>query len=378
MTKINILMIVLFVLLAQGIISAGHFFVYKMITRAVVFSPLALLWLKWGMVFLSFTFLFSMIMTSGPYNYFSKIFSWFSSFWLGTVLWLVIGSFLAWLIWRLAYILNFNFSLQALLLPLLLLAFLLSLYGLWNSYQINVRQVEIPLRDLPDYWLDKKVLLLADTHFGLIRSEGFARRVVEEINKQEPHIILFSGDMYDGPVIDYWAVAEPFKEVKAPLGIVFATGNHEEYRNRKEFIEAMSQAGFRVLENESLDIEGIRFLGINDSDGRNAETQAAVLEDLLFDQPKGPLILLKHDPTYPDGVDDFGIDLQVSGHTHGGQTWPITAITRLIYKERTAGLSRYGNLHIYTTTGAGTWGPPQRIGSNSELVVIKLIKEPTQ
>jgi predicted MPP superfamily phosphohydrolase len=178
-----------------------------------------------------------------------------------------------------------------------------------------------------------------------------------------------AGDFFDGTQVDAREVAAPWKYLRAPFGTYFVTGNHELFRGESLYLEALRLAGIRVLQNEKVTADGLQILGVPYHHATHAGHFRSVLTQLAID-PRAASILLTHAPDQPAITAEAGIGLQLSGHTHRGQFFPFTWITRRIYRQFTYGLSKLGETQFYTSSGAGTWGPPLRVGSPSEIVQI--------
>ena len=161
----------------------------------------------------------------------------------------------------------------------------------------------------------------------------------------------------------------PFRELKPPHGIYFSSGNHDEFGDMKMYTQELESAGIRVLANEAALVDGITILGIPYAALMYPLRMRSALQ-LLQPQMEGVAILLSHVPTRLPLAAEAGVALQLSGHTHAGQIAPFTWLTRSIFGVYTHGLSQYGALTVYTSTGAGTWGPPMRVGSQPEIVEI--------
>ena len=184
-----------------------------------------------------------------------------------------------------------------------------------------------------------------------------------------PEIVFLPGDLFDGTHIGLDRLLAPLKGISAPLGIYFSAGNHEEFGDPTPYLEAAGKAGIKVLDNERVNVEGVDVIGFSFSDSTNPIRVRAFLEGLELD-PSHSSILLNHSPTRLPIVEQAGVSLQLSGHTHGGQFFPFTWMTRRVFGPYTRGLHRFGSLQVLTSTGAGTWGPPMRVGSSSEVVLL--------
>jgi len=215
---------------------------------------------------------------------------------------------------------------------------------------------------------------LSDLHFGMLTENGKLSRVMERVNELRPDLIVITGDLVDEGVSHMEEMAQPLKLLKSRHGVLAITGNHEYYAGVNRAVEIMKSAGIEVLRNEMKVLpSGLQFLGVDDPTGsRRREEPAADLEKQLsrLDREKAS-ILLYHQPIHFEKAASFGVGLQLSGHTHGGQLYPIIYISRMIYP-RTPGLHQIGESKMYVSRGAGTWGPPMRLGSPPEIVQITL------
>jgi predicted MPP superfamily phosphohydrolase len=185
-----------------------------------------------------------------------------------------------------------------------------------------------------------------------------------------PDIIFLPGDFFDGSKTDPDRLAAPFKKLSPPFGIYFATGNHEEYGGAAEYHEVVTRTGIRVLANERVTVDGLHILGMPYGDTTSILRVRAIFEALRLD-PAQASILLNHSPSRLAQVEQAGVSLQLSGHTHGGQLFPFTWFIRRAFGKFAYGLQRFGALQVYTSTGAGTWGPPMRVGTHPEIVLFQ-------
>jgi hypothetical protein len=250
------------------------------------------------------------------------------------------------------------------------LAVLAGIYGLLNARWIRIRRVPVHLANLPAAWRGRTALLVSDLHLGHVNGVRFSRRIVTLANSLRPDVVFIPGDLFDGTKVDPDRIVAPFKRLTPPYGIFFATGNHDEFGNVARYSAALTRAGIRVLSDEKVDIDGLQVLGISYGDTTHLIRMHALLESLHPD-PARSSILLNHAPNRLPLVEQAGISLQLSGHTHGGQMFPFTWITRRIFGRFTYGLHQFGALHVYTSCGAGTWGPPMRVGTHPEIVLLQ-------
>ena len=187
------------------------------------------------------------------------------------------------------------------------------------------------------------------------------------LTRLRPDIVFIAGDMYDGTIAKVNELAAPLAKLAAPWGAYFVTGNHEEFSDPTKYLDAVQQSGVRVLNNEKVTIDGLQIVGVHYRDSTNDERFRAVLREAAVDRGRAS-ILLTHAPDRLKITEEEGFSLQLSGHTHGGQFFPFTWITSRLYGKFVHGLQRLGNLLVYTSYGAGTWGPPLRVGTKPEIV----------
>jgi predicted MPP superfamily phosphohydrolase len=248
-------------------------------------------------------------------------------------------------------------------------AFLVSLYGLINARLIRERRVTVALPNLPQTWKGRTALLVTDLHLGNINATGFSRRIASIARRLDPSIIFFAGDLYDGSKADPAKIAAPLFELSPPLGMFFCGGNHEDFGDAAEYAAALNRGGIRVLRNERVSVEALQVIGISYADSNYPGQLRSFLESLQL--ASGPAsVLLNHVPHRLPIAEQTGVNLQLSGHTHGGQLFPFTLFTRWVYGKFTYGLQRFGKLQVLTSSGAGTWGPPMRVGTHPEVVLI--------
>jgi len=245
-----------------------------------------------------------------------------------------------------------------------------SIYGLLNAYLIRVRRVSIKLPNLPESWRGRTGLLISDLHLGHINGARFSRRIVALASRIEPDIIFLPGDVFDGSKVDSDRLVSPLKELAPPHGVYFATGNHDEFGDTSHFLGALRGAGIRILSNEKADVDGLQILGVSYHDTTYPMRLRTTLQGLKLDGSRAS-ILLSHVPNRLPIVEEAGVSLQLSGHTHGGQFVPFTWLTRRVFGRFTHGLHSFGALQVYTSYGAGTWGPPMRVGTFPELVLLQ-------
>ena len=190
------------------------------------------------------------------------------------------------------------------------------------------------------------------------------------IMREKPEIVFIPGDLYDGTAIDAKFAAEPLNQLKAPYGVYFVAGNHEQFGDDTPYLRAIESAGVRVLRNEMVEVDGLQVAGVPFRNAVSDRGLTALLGVMHLDRSRAS-IFLTHAPDRPQVAEAAGFSLQLSGHTHLGQFMPWSWIVWRIYGQFAYGLSRIGNMQVFTSSGAGTWGPPLRLGSNPEIVILE-------
>ena len=243
-------------------------------------------------------------------------------------------------------------------------------YGLVNAARIRTTRYTVALRNLPEGLRGRRGVMVSDIHLGNIRSVGFSHRVAARVKALNPDVLFICGDMFDGALIDLEACAAPWGAINAPMGSFFVTGNHDEFADSGKILEALRRVGIRVLDNERVTVDGLQIVGIHDGVAREVGQFRGILAQCQIDRDR-PSILLNHQPSHLSLPDEFGVSLQLSGHTHKGQFWPWSLLVDRIFGPFAYGLNRYGGLQVITSSGVGTWGPPMRVATLSEIVVIE-------
>ncbi|TXS53038.1 metallophosphoesterase [Streptomyces sp. uw30] len=235
----------------------------------------------------------------------------------------------------------------------------------------KVKRVTVPLAKLPRAAHGYRIAVVSDIHLGPILGRGFAQKVVDTINATQPDLIAVVGDLVDGSVKDLGPAAAPLAGLRARHGAFFVTGNHEYFSGAEQWVDEVRRLGLRPLENARTELPHFDLAGVNDVAGES-EGQGPDFAKALGDRDKArACVLLAHQPVQIHDAVDHGVDLQLSGHTHGGQLWPGNLVANLA-NPTLAGLERYGDTQLYVSRGAGAWGPPTRVGAESDITVIEL------
>ncbi|WP_405389023.1 metallophosphoesterase [Streptomyces sp. NBC_01102] len=235
----------------------------------------------------------------------------------------------------------------------------------------RVKRVTVPLAKLPRSAHGFRIAVVSDIHLGPVLGRAHTRRIVDAINATRPDLVAVVGDLVDGSVADLGTAAEPLAGLEARHGSYFVTGNHEYFSGAAEWVDHVRELGLHPLENARVEIGGFDLAGVNDVAGES-EGQGPDFVRALGDRDRGRAsVLLAHQPVVIDDAVAHGVDLQLSGHTHGGQLWPGNLLAGLA-NPTVAGLERYGDTQLYVSRGAGAWGPPVRVGAPSDITVVEL------
>lgn len=369
------IIIVIFATVAQGLLFLIHWGFYKILVRFLLISnPGALLALKITLGILSLSVLISSILVDRYDNLVVRVIYDIAFFWLGLLLYLLLAALLVWLGVKIFSLFSINLNTKLLADVLFLLAIIISVCGVINAGFIRVTKLKIGLPNLPESWQGKTAVWVSDIHLGAVRNYSFAKEVAAQIQDLQPDIIFIGGDLYDGVAADLDKLAQPFAKLSAPEGTYFITGNHGEFTSSTKFVDAVKRSGIKELDNEMINLDGLQIIGVNYRDTTNSQNFKAILERLGLDRNQAS-ILLKHAPTDIPSAQQAGISLQLSGHAHAGQIFPVNLISNLVYKGYIYGLKQVGDFMIYTSSGVGTWGPPMRVLTTPEIVQIEFYKK---
>jgi predicted MPP superfamily phosphohydrolase len=230
---------------------------------------------------------------------------------------------------------------------------------------------QITLRKLPRGMDGFRIAVVADIHLGPFLGRAHTQRIVDTINRLDADVVTVVGDLVDGSVAELGHAAEPLSQLRGRHGSFFVTGNHEYFSGFQEWVAEVERFGLRVLRNQRVEIRGLDLAGVNDVTGA-AYGDAPDYDLALGDRDRAkPVVLMAHQPIQVQQAQRHGVDLQVSGHTHGGQIFPFSYLVRL-QQPVIAGYARFGDTQLYVTRGAGFWGPPVRVGAPPDITLIEL------
>src|SRR5882762_1345459 len=359
-----------FIVVIQSVLFLAHYLLYETWT----FSPSGgdthgTLWIKLVLGLLSVSFIAASLLafryTNPPLRALYRA----AAVWMGLLSFLFIASISSWIIFGVARLAGLDMNFHRTVELLFGAALVAGFYGVFNAGWTRITRTTVRLANLPEAWRGRTAALISDVHLGHVRNGSFLRRMVAKILKEEPDAIFIAGDLYDGTAIDAGRAAEPLSKLTAPHGVYFVAGNHEQFGDDSKYLRAVAAAGVRVLSSEKVEVDGLQILGVPYRNAAGGKL-ASALDGMGLDRERASILLL-HAPDHPEIAEAAGVSLQLSGHTHLGQFVPWSWMARRIYRQFVYGLSRIGKMQVFTSSGAGTWGPPLRLGSNPEIVMLQ-------
>jgi len=254
----------------------------------------------------------------------------------------------------------------------LLMATSLSARAIYEARTVKLEHVNVKIKNLKQPY---KIVQLSDIHIGGLIDAKFMQNIVSRVNVLKPDLVVITGDLVDINVYYAKDALDTLKRLKSTYGTYYIVGNHEYFHGITKIINVVKSLGIRVLENENVYIgekgKGFNLAGVYDVFGYRTNGHIPDLKKALLNKQASPTILLAHQPRYIEEVID-GVDLMLSGHTHGGQIYPFKFLVRL-KQPYISGLHQHNkDLQIYVNKGTGFWGPPMRLGANSEITEINI------
>ena len=360
-----------FIAMVQTILFLGHWFIYQTWTAFAGPSESRINpYVGATLALLSISFVSATLLAHRFNNRPVRILYRIAAIWLGFLNFFFLAAGVSWLIYGTARLFGMSVNRPVFITLIFGLAAGTAVIGLLNAQWVRVKRISVKLDQLPPAWRGRVAALVSDVHLGHVNGLGFMRRIVSTLRLLKPDVVFITGDLFDGTRVNPSALAAPWKSLAPRFGSYFVTGNHEEFADPRNYLEGISRAGVRVLRNEKVVIDGLQVVGVHFSSTTHPDHFSSVLEAANIDKAQAS-ILLSHVPHALEVAEKAGISLQLSGHTHRGQIFPSTWFTKRIFGAYTYGLQTFRNLVVYTTSGVGTWGPPLRLGTNPEIVLMR-------
>lgn len=375
---------ILFFIIFLTVQSAVNFYIGYRGFQALEFLPIAKPFFVALIVFMTIAYPLAMVLEQKMYNVFTAVLHWAGGFWFAFMLYVTLILFLI-DIFRVVnhFYPMINFLPENIIkvkqwtfIAVTLISSAIVLGGYINAYIPKVVNLEIALDKKSEDQKELNIVALSDLHLGVIVRDGKMKNLVKKINELKPDIVLLAGDIIDSDPkpVEKLDLGKYFKNLDIPMGIYAITGNHEYIGDAERSISYLSNNKIKFLRDTAVNIDNLFYvIGREDIQRSRVEKEERKsLEQLLenVDMEK-PIILLDHQPYNLGDVAKYPIDLQVSGHTHHGQMWPLSFFTKRIFEVST-GYKKNENTHFYVSSGYGTWGPPIKIGNRSEILSIRL------
>lgn len=374
-----------FYLIVLSVYVPLHYYLFTRFSQALpATTPLRLV-ARTVFIFLAFAYFGGRLLERVWSSPVSDVIIWFGSFWLAVFVYGLIIVLLIDLVRLFDYLIPF-FPVGWLANPVktkgillgtsLMVIMALLLAGFINARSPRIKPLHLHIAKHAGTIRSMNVVLVSDLHLGHVIGKHHAGRIVQMINALEPDLVLFAGDVIDediSPVLRK-DIGSVLSQLKAKLGVYSIAGNHEHIGGIDAAEKYLSKYGIKMLRDQVAEIgEKIYLVGREDITGQRftGKTRKELQELLANLDMSNPVILLDHQPFHLKHAMEQGVDIQLSGHTHGGQIWPFTYIVDAIYEIGT-GYGIKGNTHYYVSSGAGTWGPPLRIGTTPEIVNLRL------
>jgi len=330
-------------------------------------------------LFVSLSYIIGRFLEKRYLSLLSDIFIWVGSFWFAFILYFLLGILLLDLSRLINHFVNFlpayssfQYVEVKFYTTFIVIGFtvLTIAAGYFNARNIRIRKYDFTIPKRNDVAKVLKLAVASDIHLGTIINRSWTKYIVERINSLDVDLVLLPGDIVDGdvePVIKQ-NLGEVLRTIKSKYGIFGITGNHEYIGGVEPAVKYITAHGITELRDQVLEVAGMTIIGREDRSKKGRKGIEELAEGL--DKSK-PIILMDHQPFHLEEGVSIGADLQLSGHTHHGQLWPLNFITKKVY-ELSWGYKKIADTHIYVSCGAGLWGPPVRLGNTPEIIEITL------
>jgi uncharacterized protein len=350
-------------LVAISVLFLAHFYLYTRFEKLFKINKLLLISI---LSFLTLSFILMSFVVRNINNPFTDALYSISATWLGVFLFLIVGFALVDLIVFGFKLAGINLVYKTFGMIMLTLVLVITVYSLFNAEHIGITKLSFEFDNLKK---DVKIVQLSDIHIGVIHSKDYLEKIVENSNKLNPDLVLITGDLFDGEGDVSGNNISPLKNLNPKYGVYFVTGNHENYFGLDKALKLIKSQNITVLRNEGTYVGGIQLIG-QDYPEQEFGNKTKILDGININK-SAVSVFMYHDPSGFDQAAAKGINLQLSGHTHNGQILPFQLLERIFIKY-ISGTYKINNSYLYVSQGIGTWGPPMRFGSKSEVVEIDL------
>lgn len=354
------------------VLIVAHFLIYF---SAIRFFPALMRYQKTVLavlMLLPMSFILANFLASWNDNIFTRSAYYLSGLWMGLSLYLTMASMAVWLVIGIMKMTGIRTNIFPIAATLFILAGAYTVWGAWNARNPQMKEISVEIPDLPEEWKGKKIVQISDVHIGLINRAGFAKKISNLVNAQDPEAVFITGDLFDHIDKDLDTPVDLINGINSKKGIFYITGNHETYVGYEVVNNDLRKSKAKILNDEVVDVDGLKIIGVAYPD-RGEEKN--IIDTIKRMQPEfigRPNILLYHSPVHIEKMKEAGVNLMLSGHTHAGQVWPIQYIHQAIYGRYYRDLHKIDDFTLYTASGSGVWGPPVRTGSRTEIVSITL------
>ncbi|MDF2557861.1 MAG: serine/threonine protein phosphatase [Bacillales bacterium] len=373
----------IFAIFAISLVLLVHYYVGRRFFQWIkLFNPSFPTLFGWGIL----VFLISCVILSHvlPTSWFTSPLAWVGSYWLGILFYTLLFLFLLEFIRILSlvkliprtWIRTKRMQFAAGIIGLCFILGIVS-YGSFHANQIKVNKYDISIKKSETQLDSLKLVMISDIHLGYVRGEKDIKRIVEKINALNPDIVCIPGDIFDGnadALNKQDETIEHLKKIRSKYGVYASLGNHDAGNTYASMISFIQKSNIQLLQDESVVVDG-QFTIVGMKDLRpigNQESKRSTIKKVVSNVDKSkPVILLDHQPSQLQEAAESGVDLMLSGHTHRGQIFPFNYVTQANFMNDW-GYLKVKSLQSVVTSGVGTWGPPLRIGSNSEIVMIDI------
>ncbi len=375
----------IFLLVATSIYGSLHFYAFVKARHALNFGLLANILVGFFMVVMVFAPILTRVFERLDFEFISRVFAYVGYVWMGLLFIFCSAAFVLDIYRLVVYLAGLVASSELAKLALsprtaFITAFIISslatAYGYFEAVAIRTEHLEIESAKIPESLSKVRIVQISDVHIGVMVRGNRLRGILQKVKDAKPDILVSTGDLLDGQVSDVSSISSLFQDIEAKYGKFAITGNHEFYVGLRHAMEFMGQAGFTILRGESRDVEGfLNIVGVDDPQGIPYKLSKEASEKVLLSGLSKDkfTVLLKHRPTIEKGSEGL-FDLQLSGHTHGGQIFPFRFPVMLMYPRTSGHFRLQNNTHFYINRGSGTWGPPIRFLAPPEVTVIDLVR----